>query len=208
VVTNRGLAGGNGALGGVELDSGGGAGQRREGGGGAGVVVADFDGGSGGGGRWFRPPVIQTRCRSQALPGSGFSADLAPAPVGQQQQETETAEGQDAGLLGTSSFRQLEHTIGAAEKGSRWFLYPGVHPNPIEQDVVDAAQASQTNKCDGVIAFGGGSPLDVGKAARLLVKRPGFRLADFYSEPDWSALVLLVAIPTTRALAAKWGADQ
>jgi 4-hydroxybutyrate dehydrogenase len=111
----------------------------------------------------------------------------------------------DAGLLGTNAFRQLEHTLGPAGKGSRWFLYSGVHPNPIEQDVVDAAQASQTNKCDGVIAFGGGSPLDVGKAARLLVKRPGFRLADFYSEPDWSALMPLVAIPTTAGTGSEVG---
>jgi alcohol dehydrogenase class IV len=100
-------------------------------------------------------------------------------------------------LLGTNSFRQLEPTLGTAEKGSRRFLYSGVHPNPIKQHIVDAAQASQTNTCDGVIAFGGGSPLDVAKAARLPVTRPGFRLAYFYSEPDWSGLVPLVAIPTT-----------
>jgi alcohol dehydrogenase class IV len=111
----------------------------------------------------------------------------------------------DAGLLGTSAFRQLETTLGGAEKGSRWFLYSGVHPNPIERDVVEAAQACQTSKCDGVIAFGGGSPLDVGKAARLLVKRPGFKLADFYSEPDWSALPPLVAIPTTAGTGSEVG---
>ena len=111
----------------------------------------------------------------------------------------------DAGLLGTSSFRQLEHTLGVAEKGTRWFLYSGVHPNPIERDVIEAAQACQTSKCDGVIAFGGGSPVDVGKAARLLVKRPDFKLADFYSEPDWSALVPLVAIPTTAGTGSEVG---
>ena len=111
----------------------------------------------------------------------------------------------DAGLLGTSAFRQLETTLGGAKKGSRWFLYSGVHPNPIERDVVEAAQACQSSKCDGVIAFGGGSPLDVGKAARLLVKRPGFKLADFYSEPDWSALAPLVAIPTTAGTGSEVG---
>jgi len=111
----------------------------------------------------------------------------------------------DAGLLGTSSFRQLEQTLGASEKGSRWFLYSGVHPNPIEQDVAEAAQACQADKCDGIIAFGGGSPLDVGKAARLLVKRPGFKLADFYSEPDWSGLLPLVAIPTTAGTGSEVG---
>ena len=111
----------------------------------------------------------------------------------------------DAGLLGTDAFRQLEHTLGAAGKGSRWFLYSGVHPNPIEQDVAEAAQACQAGKCDGVIAFGGGSPLDVGKAARLLVKRPGFKLADFYSDPDWSGLLPCVAIPTTAGTGSEVG---
>ena len=111
----------------------------------------------------------------------------------------------DSGLLGTNSFRQLERTLGAAEKGSRWFLYSGVHPNPIEPDVVQAAQACQAGKCDGVIAFGGGSPLDVGKATRLLVRRPGFKLADFYSEPDWSGLLPLIAIPTTAGTGSEVG---
>jgi 4-hydroxybutyrate dehydrogenase len=111
----------------------------------------------------------------------------------------------DAGLPGTSSFRQLEQVLDVAGKGSRWFLYSGVHPNPVEQDVVEAAQACQTSKCDGVIAFGGGSPLDAGKAARLLVKRPGFRLADFYAEPDWSGLMPLVAIPTTAGTGSEVG---
>jgi hypothetical protein len=30
--------------------------------------------------------------------------------------------------------------------------------------------------------------LDVGKAARLLIKRPAFKLEHFYDETDWSAL--------------------
>ncbi len=111
----------------------------------------------------------------------------------------------DAGLLDTDAFRQLERTLGAAEKGRRWFLYSGVHPNPIEQDVIAAAQACQAGKCDGVIAFGGGSALDVGKAARLLVKRPGFKLAEFYSEPDWSGLLPLAAIPTTAGTGSEVG---
>jgi 4-hydroxybutyrate dehydrogenase len=111
----------------------------------------------------------------------------------------------DAGLVGTDAFQQLESTLGATERGNRWFLYSGVHPNPIEQDVAEAAQACQAGQCDGVIAFGGGSPLDVGKAARLLVKRPGFKLADFYSETDWSGLLPLVAIPTTAGTGSEVG---
>lgn len=111
----------------------------------------------------------------------------------------------DPGLLATDAYRRLEQTLGAAGNGSQWFLYSGVHPNPTEQDVVEAAQAFLAGRCDGAIAFGGGSPLDVGKAARLLVRRPGFKLIGFYSEPDWSGLAPFVSIPTTAGTGSEVG---
>jgi alcohol dehydrogenase class IV len=111
----------------------------------------------------------------------------------------------DAGLLATDAFRRLVQALGADAPDQRWFLYPGVHPNPIEADVREAAAAFRQNNCDGVIAIGGGSPLDVGKAARLLAKRPGFDLAKFYDEPDWSGLAPFVAIPTTAGTGSEVG---
>src|ERR1044071_4088388 len=86
----------------------------------------------------------------------------------------------DAGLLKTSAFQTLKSTLGADKEDKSWFVFSGVHPNPIEQDVRDAAEAFVRNKCDGVAAIGGGSPLDVGKAARLLVKRPELDFGKFY----------------------------
>ena len=47
--------------------------------------------------------------------------------------------------------------------------------------------------------------MDAGKAARLLVKRPGFELARFYDEPDWSMLAPFVAIPTTAGTGSEVG---
>jgi alcohol dehydrogenase class IV len=111
----------------------------------------------------------------------------------------------DAGLLKTSAFQMLKNTLGAEGEGKGWFVFSGVHPNPIEQDVRDAAEAFVGSNCDGVIAIGGGSALDVGKAARLLVKRPGLDFAKFYDEPDWSGLAPFVAIPTTAGTGSEVG---
>src|SRR5271166_4180587 len=88
----------------------------------------------------------------------------------------------DSGLLGCAPFRSLAATLGAAGQGKDWFVYGGVHPNPIESDVREAAALYQTHQCDGIIGLGGGSPLDAGKAARLLVKRPGLDFSKFYDE--------------------------
>jgi hypothetical protein len=88
----------------------------------------------------------------------------------------------DPGLRPTDAFRALACALDESGQGNRWFLYSGVHPNPIETDVVESADAFRKNGCDAVIGFGGGSALDVGKAARVLVKRTGFDLGKFYSK--------------------------
>ena len=111
----------------------------------------------------------------------------------------------DGGLVKTAAFAQLAAVLGAAEQGRSWFVYDGVHPNPIEEDVRQAAAALRDHQCDGVIAIGGGSPLDAGKAARLLARRPSYDLAKFYDESDWSGLLPLVAIPTTAGTGSEVG---
>src|SRR2546426_1973122 len=111
----------------------------------------------------------------------------------------------DEGLIGTSAFRALAAVLGEVERDHSWFVYSRVHSNPIEDDVREAAAMFRTHGCDGVIAIGGGSPLDVGKAARLLVKRPGFELGRFYDESDWSGLATFVAIPTTAGTGSEVG---
>jgi len=111
----------------------------------------------------------------------------------------------DAGLVTTEAFRMTETTLGAGDRGRTWFLYAGVHPNPIESDVREAAAAFREHNCDGVVAIGGGRTLDVGKAARLLAKRPDFDLTKFYDQPDWSGLAPFVAIPTTAGTGSEVG---
>ena len=111
----------------------------------------------------------------------------------------------DAGLLPTPAFHALASSLGKDRRQDSWFVYSDVHANPVENDVREAASLFQQHRCDSVIALGGGSPLDVGKAARLLAKRPGFKLDRFYDEPDWSGLAPFVAIPTTAGTGSEVG---
>jgi alcohol dehydrogenase class IV len=111
----------------------------------------------------------------------------------------------DPGLLQTGAFEKLRHTLGAPELGKTWELYHGVHGNPSEQDVIDAAKAYRSGNCDSVVAFGGGSALDVGKACRLLVKRPDLKLAQFNTHDDWSNLPRCICIPTTAGTGSEVG---
>jgi 4-hydroxybutyrate dehydrogenase len=111
----------------------------------------------------------------------------------------------DPGLVHTEAFALLENTLGPAAKGKSWSLFSTVHPNPIEQDVVKGAEAYAASGCDGIVAFGGGSALDAGKAIRLLVKRPGFKLGDFSWKDDWYDLAPCICIPTTAGTGSEVG---
>jgi len=111
----------------------------------------------------------------------------------------------DPGVVQTEAFNSLKRALGEAQQGQTWFLYSGVHPNPVENDVLEGAAAYGNGRCDGVIAFGGGSALDVGKAVRLLVKRPDLKLDKFNYQDDWSNLGPCVCIPTTAGTGSEVG---
>lgn len=112
----------------------------------------------------------------------------------------------DGGLVKTDAFKALENTLGTAGRDKDWFLFDGVHPNPIESDVRIPGALIREKGCDGVIAIGGGSPLDAGKAARLLALKPDLDLGRFYDTPaDWSGLIPLIAIPTTAGTGSEVG---
>ncbi len=106
----------------------------------------------------------------------------------------------DPGLISTSAFAALEKVL----HGHRG-IFASVHPNPVEEDVEGAARAYAAGHCDGIIAFGGGSALDVGKAVRLRIRRPGFTLREFNAGADWSGLAPCIAIPTTAGTGSEVG---
>lgn len=52
-------------------------------------------------------------------------------------------------------------------------VFDGTHPNPIEDDCINGAKVYQENKCDSVIAVGGGSPMDAAKGIMVLATHEG-----------------------------------
>lgn len=51
-------------------------------------------------------------------------------------------------------------------------VFSGVETNPTELSTMNGLTAYKENDCDGIIAFGGGSPLDLAKCLGLLVHHP------------------------------------
>lgn len=107
----------------------------------------------------------------------------------------------DAGLTRTNAFALLSASL----DGLNAAVFSGVNANPGVEDVEGALDAFRENGCDAVVAFGGGSALDVGKAVRLLIRRPETSLANFDANADWSGLAPLVAIPTTAGTGSEVG---
>ena len=107
----------------------------------------------------------------------------------------------DAGLARTNAFASLLTCL----EGMGAAVFSNVRPNPEEADVEGALQAYRENGCDAVIAFGGGSAIDVGKAVRVRIKRPDKTLAQFEFEADWTGLAPLIAIPTTAGTGSEVG---
>lgn len=57
-------------------------------------------------------------------------------------------------------------------RGISFTLYSETHANPREEDVEGGVSVYKKEACDGIIAFGGGSPMDVAKAIKLLATHP------------------------------------
>jgi alcohol dehydrogenase class IV len=73
----------------------------------------------------------------------------------------------DPGLQPTAVFERVHKLVPDAA------VFSKVDANPVEQNVLDGAAAYKEAGCDGVVALGGGSPLDAAKAIRLLATHPG-----------------------------------
>lgn len=64
------------------------------------------------------------------------------------------------------------------EMGIQYFIYGKTEPNPTSTHVEEALELYKANNCQGIIAFGGGSPIDCGKAVGARIARPKKSLDD------------------------------
>ncbi len=76
----------------------------------------------------------------------------------------------DKGLM---SLHLLEGMFNELEKqGIEYIVYDGVQPNPTIPNIEECKDLYLKNKCEGIIAFGGGSPMDCAKAAAARIVKP------------------------------------
>ena len=82
--------------------------------------------------------------------------------------------------------------------------------NPFGENVEDGVKNYNQSQCDGVIAFGGGSAIDVGKALAFMCgqKRPIWDfedIGDYWTRADSSKISKIIAIPTTAGTGSETG---
>ncbi|MDR1067940.1 MAG: iron-containing alcohol dehydrogenase [Clostridiales Family XIII bacterium] len=92
-------------------------------------------------------------------------------------------------------------TKSIADAGIGIVLYDNVQPDPPDWSCEEAAQLGRAEGVNGVVAVGGGSSLDTGKGAKVLLTNPP-PMSRYYLEhedvvPDESKMYPIIVIPTT-----------
>ena len=76
----------------------------------------------------------------------------------------------DKGLTGLHLLDGLYEAL--AKEGINYTVYDGVQPNPTIDNIEQALAMYKAAECNGIVAFGGGSPMDCAKACGARVVRP------------------------------------
>jgi alcohol dehydrogenase class IV len=110
----------------------------------------------------------------------------------------------DQGLAGTALIARARELCPCA------MLFADVQPNPTGENVAAGVAAYRQAECDGVIAFGGGSSLDAGKAIALMVgqDRPLWDFEDVgdnFRRVNEAGMAPVVAVPTTSGTGSEVG---
>jgi len=109
----------------------------------------------------------------------------------------------DAGLAKTGVVATVQALLPADSA-----IYLGTPPNPTETAVAEALAMYGAQGCDGIVALGGGSPIDLAKGVALLATHDGplEQFAAIYGGLDRIGPVApMIAIPTTAGTGAEVG---
>jgi len=96
------------------------------------------------------------------------------------------------------------------KKFSNLTVFSNFSGNPIGENVEEGVLEFKKNNCDGVIAFGGGSGLDVGKAIAFMSgqSRPLWDfedIGDYWKRANEKNIAPIIAIPTTAGTGSETG---
>jgi len=114
----------------------------------------------------------------------------------------------DPGLAALPMVKRARELL--AEAGLEPALFSDLKPNPVYRNVEDGMNAFRAGGHDGVVAMGGGSALDTGKAIAFQVgqRRPIWDfedVGDWWTRADADAIRPVVAIPTTAGTGSEVG---
>jgi alcohol dehydrogenase class IV len=112
---------------------------------------------------------------------------------------------------GIAALDMIPEAVEICQKGGLFCaVFSDIQANPVEKNVSEGVKAYKSGDHDGVIAFGGGSALDVAKAVALMVGQTR-SLWDFEDKEDWytrvnvEAMAPVVAVPTTSGTGSEVG---
>ncbi len=147
-------------------------------------------------GTWSYPTAVRF--------GAGRVAELGEAAAGISRPLLVT----DRGLAALPITARAREIMAAAGLGDA--VFAEVDPNPTEINLAAGVEAYRSGGHDGVIAFGGGSGLDLGKMVAFMAgqTRPVWDfedIGDWWTRADADAIAPIIAVPTTAGTGSEVG---
>ncbi len=112
---------------------------------------------------------------------------------------------------GLRDMAMLKRVLASLESASRpAAVFSQVQANPVDHNVEAGVAAYRAGAHDGVIAFGGGSAIDVGKVVAFMVgqSRPMWDfedIGDWWTRADPAGIASIIAVPTTAGTGSEVG---
>ncbi|OZI51693.1 iron-containing alcohol dehydrogenase [Bordetella genomosp. 5] len=110
----------------------------------------------------------------------------------------------DAGIVAAGIH---ERVVGGLSSQAALACFCDTPPNPTEQAVHEAVAAYRKGNCDGILALGGGSPLDLAKGVAVALSHSGdlAQYAGMGASKKIGPTVPIVAVPTTAGTGSEVG---